>query len=407
MTAAHLCRAGRRQVVAALGATLLAPWIAAVAQAAQAASAAASAFASGAAPAGGKPRLETVATFDDDFRLVGIGVSRTGRVFATAPASIKRSRYSMVEVDLRTGALLPFPDSAWNTYRADRPGDQQWISVQALWVDERDRLWALDSSLPSVDQRTQPPRLVEFDIPSGKLLRVYTFEGVATPKDSLNDVRIDLKHGYAFISNAGNQGGVVVTRLSDGKSRLVLAGDRSSVSDPDQHLRFGDRIARKPDGGVLVLQTDGIALSPERDWLYYRPLTDHHYWRIPVDALIDESLSATALAQRKQYLGDYALTGGLLMGGDGVLYGGDLEHRTVVALTPVVRDGKPALVQRTLVDEPKQVSWADGFALQNDYLYFADSHLHEVNFSNGYPREGKFTIFRVALPKQPAGLFAG
>jgi sugar lactone lactonase YvrE len=359
-------------------------------------------------PAGGLAPLETVATFGDDFRLVGIGVSRTGRVFATAPSSIKRSRYSVVEVNTRTGALHPFPNGDWNRYDANASGERQWISAQAMWCDERDHLWILDSSLGSVDQRKQPPKVVQFDIDTGRMLRTYTFEGTVTPKDSINDIRVDLKHGYAYISNAGNQGGVVVTRLSDGKSRLVLAGDRSSVSDPNQHLMFGERIARKPDGGIVVLQTDGIAVSPQRDWLYYRPLTDHHYWRVPTDALIDESLSPGALALRVQYLGDYALTGGLLMSPDGVLYGGDLEHRTVVALTPVVRDGKPALEQRVIVDDPqKRLSWADGFAQQNDYLYISDSHLPETNFSNGYPREGKFTIFRVKLPNQPAGLFAG
>lgn len=396
---------GRRRAVAALGgalgalgANLCAPLFGLVhASRADAAEA-----------AGSLPPLETVVTFGDDFRLVGIGVSRSGRVFATAPSSIKRSRYSVVEVDTGTGSLHAFPDGDWNRYDPNASGEQQWISAQAMWFDERDHLWVLDSSLPSVDQRRQPPKIVQFDINTGKVLRAYTYEDTVTPKDSINDIRIDLKHGYAYISNAGNQGGVVVTRLSDGKSRLVLAGDRSSVSDPNQHLMFGDRIARKPDGGIVVLQTDGIAISPQRDWLYYRPLTDHHYWRIPTDALIDESLSPAALAQRVQYLGDYALTGGLLMSPDGVLYGGDLEHRTVVALTPVERDGKPALEQRVLVDDPKKrLSWADGFAQQNDYLYISDSHLPETNFSNGYPREGRFTIFRVKLPKQPAGLFAG
>jgi hypothetical protein len=73
-----------------------------------------------AARAATAPMLETVATFGDDFRLVGIGVSKQGRVFATAPASAKRSRYSMVEVDTKTGALKPFPDESWNTYK---PGD--------------------------------------------------------------------------------------------------------------------------------------------------------------------------------------------------------------------------------------------------------------------------------------------
>jgi len=394
---------GRRRAVAALGAGLCAPLFGlAPAARADAVGQTRQADAAGLMP------LETVATFGDDFRLVGIGVSRTGRVFATAPSSIKRSRYSVVEVDTHTGDLRPFPDSDWNRYDANASGERQWVSAQAMWVDERDHLWVLDSSLSSVDQRRQPPKVVQFDIDTGKVLRTYDYGNVVTPKDSINDIRVDLKHGYAYLSNAGNQGGVVVTRLSDGQSRLVLAGDRSSVSDPNQHLMFGDRIARKPDGGIVVLQTDGIAISPQRDWLYYRPLTDHHYWRIPTAALIDESLTPAALSQRVQYLGDYALTGGLLMTPDGVLYGGDLEHRTVVALTPVVRDGKPALEQRVVVDDPqKRLSWADGFAQQNDYLYISDSHLPETNFSNGYPREGRFTIFRVKLPKQPAGLFAG
>jgi sugar lactone lactonase YvrE len=396
---------GRRRAVAALGASLCAPLVGAGASLGLVASA----RAQDAAPALGAPGvLETVATFGDDFRLVGIGVASSGRVFATAPSSVKRSRYSVVEVDTHTGDLRPFPDTDWNRYDPNASGDQQWISAQALWFDERDHLWALDSSLPSVDQRRQPPKIVQFDINTGKMLRSYSYENVVTPKDSINDIRIDLKHGYAFISNAGNQGGVVVTRLSDGKSRLLLAGDRSSVSDPNQHLMFGDRIARKLDGGIVVLQTDGIAISPQRDWLYYRPLTDHHYWRIPTDALIDESLSPAALSQRVQYLGYYALTGGLIMTPDGVLYGGDLENRTVVALAPVERDGKPSLEQRVFISDPKhQLSWADGFAYQHDYLYFADSHLHETNFSNGYPREGKFTIFRARLPQQPAGLYAG
>jgi sugar lactone lactonase YvrE len=353
------------------------------------------------------PRLETVATFGDDFRLVGIGVSRHGRVFATAPASVNRSRYSMVEVDLSTGALTPFPDESWNVYKPDQDGTQQWISVQALWVDEQDHLWALDSSLPSVDQSRQPPKLIEFDLATRKIVRQFDYGKVVTPKDSINDIRVDLKHGYAFLSNAGNQGGVVVTNLQSGESRLLLAGDRSSVADPDEHLMFGDRIARKIDGGVLVLQTDGIALSPDRQWLYARPLTDHHYWRIPTAALIDTSLSAQQLSQQVQSLGDGALTGGLIMSGAGELYGGDLEKRTVVAFDVVEHNGKPALIEKTFVAPHPQLSWADGFAIQNGYLYIADSHLHELNFSNGYPREGKFAIFRVRLPRQPVGSLAG
>jgi len=390
----------RRRVLASIGASLLGS--------ALGVGACADALAAASASSGPRlPRLETVATFGDDFRLVGIGVSRHGRVFATAPASVKRSRYSMVEVNPSSGALTPFPDESWNVYKPDQDGTQQWISVQALWVDEQDHLWALDSSLPSVDQTRQPPKLIEFDLATRKIVRQFDYGKVVTPKDSINDIRVDLKHGYAYLSNAGNQGGVVVTNLQSGESRLLLAGDRSSVADPDGHLMFGDRIARKIDGGVLVLQTDGIALSPDRQWLYARPLTDHHYWRIPTAALIDTSLSSQQLSQQVQSLGDGALTGGLIMSGAGELYGGDLEKRTVVAFDVVERNGKPGLVEKTFVAPHPQLSWADGFAIQNGYLYIADSHLHELNFSNGYPREGKFAIFRVRLPHQPAGSLAG
>ncbi|PYE17226.1 L-dopachrome tautomerase-related protein [Paraburkholderia silvatlantica] len=167
-----------------------------------------------------------------------------------------------------------------------------------------------------------------------------------------------------------------------------------------------ERRAGVPNGKTLVIQTDGIALSPQRDWLYYRALTDHHYWRVPTEALANESLSAKALAQHVQYLGDYALTGGLLMGGDGTLYGGDLEHRSVVAFKPEQRGGKPAFVQRTLVDGSGTVTWIDSFALQNNYLYFTDSNWHELSALNGYPHKDRVSIFRVKLPAQP-GLFAG
>jgi hypothetical protein len=53
------------------------------------------------------PPLESVKAFGDDFRLVGIGVSAKGRVFATAPSSNVRSRFSMIEVDPKTGAVTP------------------------------------------------------------------------------------------------------------------------------------------------------------------------------------------------------------------------------------------------------------------------------------------------------------
>ena len=78
------------------------------------------------------------------------------------------------------------------------------------------------------------------------------------------------------------------------------------------------------------------------------------------------------------------------------LYGGDLEHGTVVALT-FGRDHKAS--SKVFVSDPK-LSWADGFAISGGYLYIADSHLWEVALKNNLPRSGPFTIFKVKLPRE-------
>jgi sugar lactone lactonase YvrE len=342
------------------------------------------------------PPLETVKAFGDDFRLVGIGVSRAGRVFATAPSSNVRSRYSMVEVDPGTGAVTPYPDAAWNRFDERADGAAQWISVQALWVDGADHLWALDSSLPTLDQQRLAPKLVEFDLATNRTIRQYGFQGAITPADSLNDVRVDLVHGYAYLTNAGNKGSLVVLNLKTGQARQVLVGDRSTFADPGGHLMIGREPALKADGSPVAIQADGIALSPDARWLYYRPLTDHNYWRVPTEALIDAGLDPAALARKVEYLGSSVLSGGLIMDRHGTLYGGDLEHGTVVALT--AKPGGQALRTRLFARDPSRLSWADGFAISGGYLYIADSHLWEVAFKNDLPRSGPFTIFKAKLP---------
>jgi sugar lactone lactonase YvrE len=340
------------------------------------------------------PPLETVKTFGDDFRLVGIGASAEGRVFATAPSSQVRSRLSMVEVDPKTGAVTPYPDAAWNDFSEQGDGKSEWISVQALWVDKSDHLWALDSSLPKVDQERLPPKLVEFDLSTNRVIRQYDFKGVVSAKDSLNDVRIDTTNNYAYLTNAGNKGSLVVLDLKTGEARQVLVGDRSTFADPSQHLMIGNEVALRPDGSVVAIHADGIALSPDAQWLYYRPLTDHNYWRVQTAALRDSKLSDAELSKKVEYLGSSVLSGGLIMDAHGTLYGGDLEHRTVVALT--LRPDHE-LSSKVFVSDPSKLSWADGFAISGGYLYIADSHLWEVAFKNSLPRSGPFTIFKVKL----------
>jgi hypothetical protein len=144
----------------------------------------------------------------------------------------------------------------------------------------------------------------------------------------------DLPENYGpYLTNAGNKGSMVVLDLKSGEARQVLVGDRSTFADPSQHLMIGNEVALRPDDSVMAIHADGIALSPDTQWFYYRPLTDHNYRRLPTAALRDAKLSATELSGKVEYLGNSALSGGLIMNASGTLCGGDLGHRTVVALT--------------------------------------------------------------------------
>jgi sugar lactone lactonase YvrE len=340
------------------------------------------------------PTLETIKTFDT-FKLVGLAVSHEGRIFASAPAAQSGDR--LIEVNAQTGAMTPYPDQSWNASGGDT--EHQWAVPQAMWVDTADHLWVLDSGRAVMNGAgpAARPKLVEFDLAGNTVIRAYGFDGTVAPTDSLNDVRIDLVHGYAYLTNIANRGSLVVLNLATGKSRNVLAGDRSTFADPKQHLMIGGQPAETADGKPVAIHADGIALSEDAQWLYYRPLTDHNYWRVPTSALIDDRLPADELAHAVQFLGTAELTGGLIMDRHGTLYGGDLEHGTVVALD--IDAAAQKLTSHLVVRAPGRLSWADGFAIAQGYLYIADSHLWELPmFKNHLPPSGPFAIFRIKLP---------
>jgi hypothetical protein len=70
----------------------------------------------------------------------------------------------------------------------------------------------------------------------------------------------------------------------------------------------------------------------------------------------------------------------------------NLEHGSVVAITTTPSH---TLMTKVFVRDPSKLSWADGFAISQGYLYIADSHLWKAAFKNNLPRSGPFTIFKV------------
>nr|WP_301272666.1 L-dopachrome tautomerase-related protein [Gluconobacter kondonii] len=328
--------------------------------------------------------------------MIGVGVDAQGTVFASAPATIRRYSASVVRVDPKTGTLEPFPNASWNRFEQEPGKRQEWVSVPALWVDDDNRLWVLDSSLESVDQTKLPPKLVEFDPTSGKLLRSYVFDHDIKPSDSLNDVRVDTKARTAYISNEHGRGGLVVLNLDTGVYRLVLDKTPSGMADPNQHLHIYGELVRLMNGKLPVTQDDGIALSADRAWVYYRPLTDHKYWRISASILRDFHNSSKKIEQAVQYLGESVMSGGIEIDRCNRIWAGDLEHHSLYML--MLNKAGNGLDTTLIYHDPKVLDWADGFAISGEWLYISDSRLDQIIFRNKNGLTKQTAILRMRLP---------
>ncbi|TWV99794.1 L-dopachrome tautomerase-related protein [Chitinophaga pinensis] len=61
------------------------------------------------------------------------------------------------------------------------------------------------------------------------------------------------------------------------------------MSDTAYHFTMDGRELTKADGSIPKINSDGIALSPDKAWLYYKPLTDDRLYRINTALLRDFS----------------------------------------------------------------------------------------------------------------------
>jgi sugar lactone lactonase YvrE len=344
---------------------------------------------SGSALAKTDPKLEEVFG-DPKYQLTGVAVSSKGRVFVNYPIWSPVHQYSVVEV-LPGGKVKPYPDQEMNSWKQGDDGMKKWVSVQAVYVDDQDKLWVVDPASPhfaGVYQESN--KLVRIDLATDKVERVYPMAGTADQGSYINDVRVDTQRQFAYMTNS-NQGGLVVVDLTSGVPRQVLKGHALTKTDPKYHFKIdGKEVA--PDGKPLKVNSDGIALSPDREWLYYKPLTDDKLYRVKTADLRDTKLDDRALAKRVQDLGHVLITDGMEFDSKGNLYFGDLEHDSIVRISPKL--------EKTVLVQDDRLIWPDSYARTKDgYLYISTSQCQTAPpFNHGVDtRKLPYGVFRLKI----------
>lgn len=296
---------------------------------------------------------ELLSVFEDNVhQFTGVAISKTGRMFVNYPRWETPHQYDVVEVS--NGAVRPFPDEDWNSWEKGQDGSHKWVCVQAVWIDDQDNLWVVDPAAPGMKTvEDNSAKLVKIDLRADRVARVYDLSAIAGKKTYLNDVRIDSQTKTAYLTESQN-GGLVVVDLTSGNARLLLAKQKPVLSDPGHTLTIdGSPLLR--EGKPMKVNSDGIALSPDRQWLYFKPLSDKKLYRVRTADLRNPDLTPRELASRVRDLGAmFTACDGMIFDPKGNLYMGDLENNAIMRV--------PRDLRSATVIEDKRLLWPDTFS---------------------------------------------
>lgn len=332
--------------------------------------------------------LDVVAEFPNQ-QVTGVAVSRSGRIFANFPYWSDGHTVSVVELG-PGGEQRPYPNADWN--RMSRAPMERFVCVQSVHVDAADNLWIVDAGSPKQTGVVEGgAKLVKVDLASNRVTQVVHFDpSVAPEKSYLNDVRVDTRNSFAFLTDS-NLGAIVVVDLANEQARRVLENDPSVKPEPNLQLRVGGNVLIDPEKEQpLAIASDGLALDEEGRWLYYKALTGRTLYRVPVDDLEASVRTRVDLGNRVERLGQVPASDGLTFH-EGKIYLTAIEDNAVVRFDPTSRTSE------LIVRDPR-LHWPDSFAFGTDgTLYVTTSQIHLTpRFNRGETRvRDPYRLFRI------------
>lgn len=324
--------------------------------------------------------LETVAELD--WPPGNVSVSDGGRVFFTLHPE---ARPPFQVAELVEGRAVPYPGP---TFQADGDEPLRFQSPLSLRVDRFGRLWVLDNAHHGLGQ----PRLLGFDLASGKLVHHFDFPSeIAGLGSHLNDFQIGPFGRRFYIADASifaKRPALVVYDAEKRAARRLLER-HPSVMPEDYVPVVQGRVMRV--FGLFAIQpgVDSIALDARGEWLYYAAVTATRLYRVRTRHLDNPRLTPEQLAQRVEVFADKTMSDGILMDLADNVYLTDLEHDAIVRL-------RADRSLETLIRDTR-LRWPDGLSFGPEgYLYVTCSALHHViGRTPGHVRDhAPYAIFR-------------
>ncbi|MGD8307113.1 MAG: L-dopachrome tautomerase-related protein [Ignavibacteria bacterium] len=283
-----------------------------------------------------------------EFRWTGVAVSHEGRMFVNFP---RWSQIPFSVCEVIDGQPVQYPDEEWNTWNETTDPENHFVCIQSVYVDRENFLWILDPGTVNWKVVEGGAKLLKVDLQTDSIIQIIYFnESIASGQSYLNDVRVDTELGYAYITDSGI-GAIVVVNLLNGESRKLL-DQHSSTKAEQSTITVNGRSVE------FTVHSDGLALSNNREYLYYKALSGKSLFRIKTGVLRDFSLSPTKIGEAAEFVIETMPCDAIEFAPDDYLYITSVEDNAIYRYLP---DEKLELVIR---DE--KLTWPDSFAITPD-----------------------------------------
>jgi sugar lactone lactonase YvrE len=344
----------------------------------------------GARAAGPAPQSPLSVAMSLETPSVGVSTTPDGRRFLVLARWDGSSGPQLVE--WKSGRMSAYPDAAWNAWAPGQDPATAFIHVNAQRVGPEGDLWVVDVGAPGFGAKTLPhgPKLVEIDLRTDRVRRVYPLEGVARPDSYANDVRFN--GSTAYITDSGNPA-LIVLDLSSGAARRVLQDDVSTRAH--KPLSGEGKILRYPNGAPVFVHVDQLEVSPDREFLYYQSASGPLY-RIATRLLDDAGASAARLSAGAKLFARTSGTAGTAIDADGNIYASDTNRLRILKIAP---SGKIS----TLVEDPR-LSWVDAMWIDaQGTLWMPSTQLNRAAFVNGGTSkvDPPFRVYAMPIDRRP------
>lgn len=342
-------------------------------------------------------KLVKVADFEH--QVTGVTVAEDGRFFVNFPRWTEDAPVSVAEL-LRDGSIDPYPNKEWNAWRNARKDElsasDHFVCVQSV-VANGDSLWVLDPAAPAQSHVVENgPKLVRIELKHDRVTQVIGFgEDVAPQGSYLNDVRFSNDGRYAFITDSGVKGALVVVDLGSGKARRVLDGHPSTQMKKGLNVKADGKELRRPDGRGVEFSADGIALSDDGKYLYWQAIKGEDLYRIPTSALCEAGMRGEDVSSQVEAFGKNGVSDGLLIArGTNHMYISAVEENAVKMRD---LDEGPQGTPR-IVAQDERLRWPDTFTQDLEgTIYVTASHIQDSSiFKPDAPNALPTQLWRLA-----------